>query len=419
MSDHDRLDSFAREAGRHVTAPDFNLLVSTSKRRRRAAFVASGCVLVAVAGVVAVGLQSVASDQTGPVHPGPTLTSTGPVPSPSPHTPSAQDRRAKQIVQNSRAGNQRLLTSPEDPDVKASAWAFCTTFSCNKHVEAVALTDDDFATARYVQVRWLTDVIWVSGDTFVIRQVSGKLAMVSASGSTQEIVESSQTSPLKPGELLVGNWVNFPEPDYVAVDPQNLSSHPLPIPYHDYRFLHLYQHGAQTLWGILDTTEIVSSPDGGATWRRPFSPPGGLLLDVIESGDPGRLAVVQRFGAIDSRGLLQSTDNGASWQVIHTSDLQSCVVQWTAVTPDGNLLRYVYHFDSGCAVSRGLYESDSTAWTSFHRVTVTGPGTFGGSGVLLSATLSASGEQWLYLYSQGGVVVSVDEGRTWQRVRQR
>lgn len=437
MSDRDPLDSFASEAGRHIVAPAFDGLVTTSRRRRRTVVAASAVAVVAVFGVGAVGLQSVASDQSGPAHPSPTVHSTGTVPSPGPHTASAQERRAEDIFNSPKSAEYRVVASPDDPDVKAAAWGYCPKDLpndpyCTGFLMAVAVTGDDFVTARYLLVKHFTDVVWVSGDTFIVRQSSGQLAMVSASGPSQEIVGFDHASPLTAGEILVGDWIGEPQPDYVAVDPQSLTSHPLPIPYQNpssdpllkYGFLQLYQSGATTLWGRLESTKIVSSPDGGATWRDTVPTPDGKRFVPFDSGDQGTLAAIENMGSASPGSLFRSTDDGATWQAIHPSDMQStdCQAQWQVVKPDGNLLMYVYEISGSCPMRAGIYESDSTAWTSFHQVSVSGPGTFKGAGALRSTTTSASGVQRLYLLtssSTGGLLVSADGGRTWRRTAER
>lgn len=413
MSEDRSLEGFARSAGTNITGPGFEALARTATRRRRSAIVASACAALAISGVVGVGLQSIASDRSGPA--GPSPSPTAPTSAPSPTTPTeGDDLSGQQIVDDPRAGQYRFVASPEDPDVKASVWAYCATITCKRHVAAVAVTDDDFATATYLRVRWLTDVTWVSGDSFIIRRLDGQLAMVSASGEMQPITESTDAAPLQADDLLVGDYANGPTAPYAAVDPQSLTSHPLAIPYKD-EFLHLFRHGDTTIWGTSDQATIVSSPDGGATWRTEYSTPGDIPLGVVPTPGEGPLAVVQQPRLGDPSAILRSEDAGQTWDFIHPIALLDCTIMWTAVTPSGQFLAYAYPGPArDCQLSPGIYASNSDSWTTFDSVAVSGPPGFVGAGAPLSITVDAAGQSRLYVSWSQGTLVSDDFGRTWR-----
>lgn len=406
-----------RTLPREVVPPTYADIVHTARRRRTGAVLGVAAVVVLALGASSLGVALTNDDAVRPAH-SPRKVQTGP-PSPTASvpvkTPGHHGLTAAQIVNSPRAVLFGLAVSPDDPDVRATLWGLCPRRACGPYREAVALTDDGFATARYIRVSSLSPFEWC-GTGVIVRAASGTLALISPTAPARSITVSARSEPLTGNERLVASG----DPTrrgfrYLAVDPRAATAHPIPVPYPRSSILQLVQSRGTTVWGTLSTNKIVSSADGGASWQPIVNPSGLLQLDPIDSAAPGILAFIEA-GDDDSRqagSLLRSTDDGASWQQVRPPGFANASASWAAVTPTGRLLVYVFGHFSGTAPPVGLYESDSASWLTFHRVPD------GQDGDLKLASVNPSGHQSLYLYNQTGLHVSTDEARTWHVIRAR
>ncbi len=408
MSDLDRLESFARETTLQVLAPDFDSLVRASRRRRLSSVVATGLAAAAAVGVVAIGAQAWEASQSapGPIGP-PTSVTHHPPPPPGP----GRDQAAENLVQGSTSYLYRLAISRDNPEFRAAVWGHGSR-------EALAVTADAFVTTHYLPVARFTDLAWAGDDGFLVRLRSGQLVVVSAKGEVRDVTSSDEASPLQASETLFTSFSpRSGEPAYLAVDVFTKTSHPVPVPYPAGKGLQLRQGDGQLIWGTgydaQGRAEIVSSSDGGATWRDPVVEPDLEQLDPIDSAAPDTLAMI---GAGDddfklSQELRRSLDGGQTWQAVHPTALRGTSPGWLAVTTDGRLLVWVFDTFKGATLEPGLYESDSTSWLSFHRVSVTSQN--GPEGDLRLTVVDASGRQFLYVEGKTGLLVSSDSGRSW------
>ena len=423
MAEYDPLERFARETTQQVLAPDFDALVTVSKRRRRATYLAAGCVSAAVVGIVAFGFQAVGDDQGAPVGPGPTTPRVS-HPITTPTTPSTTSQHhapgPRAIVDQATDGPAHLAVSSDDTNVEATAWQVCRSHTCGQYLGAIAVTSDGFEHVHYISVSPFTELRWLSGDTFVTQLRSGQVSTVSADGKVTAIPITETASPLRDGEVLflAGGGQKPPGRRYLAVDAAGTSAHPIALPYTSQTYVSLTQTGARSLWGVAlgDSFALISSPDGGGTWRPPYAPTRFGQIDPLDSVAPDLLAALPA-GDDDSRSaqtLYRSSDAGASWQVIHPAQFADMGAGWAVVLADGNLLITVSPYD-GSSPAR-LYESDSAAWQHFHVVHPTGglP-----QGYLLTATLDSDGTTSLWLNGTEGLLDSIDGGRTWSTARAR
>lgn len=297
----------------------------------------------------------------------------------------------------------------------------CRDRSCTDAQEAVAVTKDGFANTNYLRVRYLSDLQWVSQDTFVAVQPSGDVTLVSPSAPVRLVTTSTVASPLRSGERLL--FVYGPPPgqyQYLGVDGDAATAHPLSTPFPQGKSAQLVQQGTDTVWGTQDASRIITSTDGGATWHHATNS-GRLQVDPISSGAPTVLAGILA-GDDDSRqadNLVRSTDGGVTWQPVHPGDLAEDGASWAVVEPDGQLLIQISDFHGtrspqAGSPQAGLFESDSTAWQAFHRVPVTGlAGVESDDGQLLATAVDESGRQSLFLQTAKGLTLSTDGGRTW------
>jgi len=170
--------------------------------------------------------------------------------------------------------------------------------------------------------------------------------------------------------------------------------------------------GGQLLWGTVNLNTVISSADGGATWRPGYSPERYNQLDSIDSADPQTLALVPA-GDDDSKQpgtLYRSTDGGATWATLHPAQFHDSGAGWAAVLPDGRLLITVMTPFGSLSAKPELYESDSTSWLSFHRVGGSSPLP---NGWLILTTVDAGGHGSLWLDGGDRFSISTDEGRAW------
>lgn len=404
-----------RNLPREVVPPTYAHIVHTARRRRAGAVLGVAVVVVLALGASSLGVALTNDEAVQPTHSPHAPGTPAQVHTPPPPHSGSHGVTAAQIVNSPRAVLFGLAVSPDDPEVRATLWGLCPRRACGPYREAVALTDDGFATARYIRVSYLSPFEWC-GTGVIVRAASGTLALISPTAPARSITVADRTEPLRGNERLVASG----DPKgrdfrYLAVDPGTATAHPIPVPYPPSSIPQLLQSGRTTIWGTLSTNKIVSSADGGATWRPVVDSADPLQLDPIDSAARGTLAFI-KAGDDDSREagfLLRSTDNGASWQQVRPAEFTNASASWAAVTPTGRLLLYVFGHFKGTAPPVGLYESDSASWLTFHRVPD------GRDGDLELANLDPSGRQSLYLYNQAGLHVSTDEARTWHVIKAR
>lgn len=127
----------------------------------------------------------------------------------------------------------------------------------------------------------------------------------------------------------------------------------------------------RTLWGIAGLTDVISSVDGGKTWRAPVRLPPVLPKPLI-SGNSSVLAVIDAgdTGTSLPRTIARSVDGGATWAIVKPPQLQRAIAAWTVVEPSGRLLVYVVNsLLPNPSLPTGLYKSDDVSWGHFHEVT--------------------------------------------------
>lgn len=415
MSDLDALERLAHQSAPTVNLPDFAEIEATARRRRGVRRAGSAIAALAVAAVVAGGLHAVlASDSSTPVRPvSPTPTGTPhrPTPTTTQHAVSPGQFTAAQIVRSKRAELDSLAVAPDDPAVRATLWSLCYGMGCSHYASAVAVTDDGFAGhTAYLRVAGLSDLEWTGHGSFVVTLRDGRPALVTKSGRVTALRVSGAASPLRPGETLFAARSSA----YDAVDASAGTAHPIPLPSEaEEGELQLQQRG-EVLWGFAggDTT-LVSSPDGGATWRTPIPLSKDFLYEPVESGNPHMLAYADLGddATIIGSVIHRSTDGGASWQTVRWRSLGPAEASWMAVTPSGGLLLYVNARDAPGSTdpisNNGLYASDGSNWGRLHRVRAEPQA----NGLLLDATTDSAGRLTLYLRHWRGWV-STDEGRS-------
>lgn len=412
--DDDRLRDIEGRAGSAARPPDFRAIAARGRARRRVAtFAAVGISLLVIAGA-GVGARSLADDRSGPSAPD---HSTATVPRPTGTPPTSQSSRARNVVADPHSRLWSFAVSSDDPRVRAAVWQRCSTLECRAPELAVAVTRDAFAHAAFVSVRQDTNVTWVGGDKFLIWSWRGLVGLFDPSGRVQPLRISNATSPLEHGETLVGAGKST---DFYAVRADG-TAHRVPLPA-GAPFLGALDQNGRTLWGLARSgTVIVSSPDGGATWRSPVRLPKHGLYGEIPSADPTLLALTNLGDdAVDVPSTLRrSVDGGATWTVLHPSPLQGATANWMAVTPDGRLLVNVPTFAGG-RLATGLYESDDSTWTAFRREADASPHPskyF--SGYEAFPVVGHDGTMTLWTFGDEGGFFSTDDGRTWSRTRSR
>jgi len=284
----DRLSEIAESAESAALGHDFRTLARRGRRRRQASALAAGAAAVLVASVVVVGVRGVYVDQSAPVHP------VAPSPSPTAESPTrttastavpVSQLTAEQIVQDPDAELLAMVVAGDDSNVRASMWALCIGRSCRGHRWALAVTADAFTDTHYVKVGYPSPLVWAGGQDFVVESPSSVFSLVDTEGGVQPLAVSGTSSPLAADETLTTVWHGNTAVPY-AVDAFSGTAHPVRLPDAPADVTSMNRQGP-TLWGLADvTTTVVSSPDGGATWRAPYQLPKGSLYSPVASGDP-------------------------------------------------------------------------------------------------------------------------------------
>lgn len=340
---------------------------------------------------------------------------------------------AEEIVNDPYADLTKVAIADGDSRVRAAVWGRCLSKACTSHEYAVAVTADAFVhTASYVRVSDPTALTWAGDGLFVISGLDGALSLVDPSGAVTSLSVSQQVAPLGSDETLVTTWEGSALTPY-GVSAARRTAHPLPLPGDHTQITSLTRQG-QALLGLgAGTTRIVSSPDGGASWRAPYRLPDRLLHGTVASSDPDTLAVIDvADDGVTFPALHRSRDAGASWEVVEPAQLRGHFAAWAVVEPSGRLLIYILDpTNVHTAPDTGLYESDDVSWTHFHAL-ASSPPLHGAvpspndGGQLLAAATNGQGVQTLFLADGGylgsepaGDLVSTDDGRTWTATRYR
>ncbi|MGH3504228.1 MAG: hypothetical protein ACRDQA_25525 [Nocardioidaceae bacterium] len=430
MPDDRRLETFARDATRRVVAPEFDDLVRTVRRRRRAGMAATGVTVAAIVGVAFAGVQGVYDDQGAPspvppAHSGiPTSTATT-----SQHHSTTHDRRpltAEQIVQDPKARLLRLAVSATNPGSRASVWNVA-----GAGVFAVVVTNDGFTTRHYVRLHKYSfpTLTAVGQHAFFVSDHRRGGSLLSDTGALRPVEFSAAPGPLAKGEVLVDdNRAN--DTQHYAVDPVAATAHPLSTP-EDLVVKRLTDDGNQ-LSGVGttgrgahgDTAREVWSVDGGASWSSHHLgrahegvwasiPTGDQSMAVVRLEQPNALAPT----------ILRSRD-GSAWHTVTMSwqHSQWPLSGWQVVRPDGSLLLSAAtfgHGSGGTGSGVGLYESEGDNWSHLKPVHPSLPnGTKPDEviGDLVLAQESPTGTQTLYLSvgaDNAHLLVSTDGGHSW------
>ena len=416
MSDQHLLDSFAREAGRDVVPPDFDALVTTSKRRRRTMTATAAVAVAAVVSIATVGLPAAGDHQGAPVGPGPT-TSTSQAPTRDP---------AAAIVDSAAARLTSLAVLPDNSAARAVVWRVQGRGS------ALAVTADGFKTRVCLLLRGSTypGVSPAGPGWFFIAQ-PGPSELVSPSGARRAVSLRQRPGPLATGEFLVQAYSG----GMLAVNPATAVAHPIALPRETNG-----AYGDQNLiWSIGSTTSsqgavhsfISWSTDGGRTWLKHDLAVGATAYYSAVPSAPGTIAVSETgdVTVIPLTRLVVSDDAGASWHTFVEPVHATAVVNWTAALPDGTLLADVLAWSdqpAGQPGSRptGLLRSVGTDWTRLVAVHPTLPAGEPETASTLAGIVATSmdrGTLSLYVVdaSGGGLVTSTDGGSTWTTVRSR
>lgn len=176
--------------------------------------------------------------------------------------------------------------------------------------------------------------------------------------------------------------------------------------------------------------ELSWTEDHGATWRRHPSALEGLLLDPVESLDPGTLAVI---GGGDGATLFpldrfeRSLDGGDTWssQDFAAFDGARAYVNGGVVLGDGRLLAVLGNFSDDrpnrpADRVHGLYVSNGQDWTDLAPLRATFDPPLPDTGVA-SAIESVSGSVapdpvvWVETF-EGPIYVSTDDAATFTRL---
>jgi hypothetical protein len=86
------------------------------------------------------------------------------------------------------------------------------------------------------------------------------------------------------------------------------------------------------VWGVHHGALLQRSRDSGTSWEPVGPAPAGIIDLAASATDPETLY------AATERGLMASTDGGASWSAAHPSETPASVVE---ATPDGRILAFI------------------------------------------------------------------------------
>lgn len=416
MTEHDPLERFARAAGKDLAVPDFDTLVATSKRRRRASLLGSGVTAAAVIGAVTLGVQAVNTDSSAPVSPSRTP-STPPPGTPVPSTSPQPDASA--IVDSPTSLPSSVAVLSDQPDARAVVWS-----PRSQGQSALAVTADAFQTRTTLRLAGRFPHVSAAGpDWFFVAQLRAS-ALVSPQGVTRPVRVLDTPEPLATGEFLVRAYTD----ETLAVDPRSATAHPLAVPLAS----HEVYGGQDLMWSIAYRTTargivhsaIVWSTNGGRSWSSHPLGSGPLAIYTRVPSDDATV-VVSRTGDVTVAPLTQvisSDDAGATW---HATTVHPTVgVSWTAVLPDGRLLANVLGRSGERAgqFGRGHYSGlMSSVGSDWSRLVPVHPALPGGAQETSStlgelATISTTHGSVL-LYARGNIysplMVSSDGGRSW------
>jgi hypothetical protein len=418
MSD-DRLREVADRAASAARLLDFDSLAARGRRRRRTATAASFGASALVLGLVFAGTHAVYDDQSAPVRPAHhtprTTAPSSPPPTGSRHAPL----QPEQIVHNPNAEIEDLALSSDDLDVRATSWQ--VPLKDGRSAWAIAVSSNAFGSASYLRVEPYSGLTWVGADNFAATLPGGALVTVTPDGSIHRLQVSAHPSALHPGETLV------PVPDgkgpsFYAVDLPQGTAHPVSLPAGVANVENMLQHGS-ALIGLGGVANIlVSSPDGGRTWRAPVHLSKQWLYQFVDSDDPNVLAAIEvgEDGVSYPSSFVQTTDSGQNWQTIHPP-MPNLQADWAAVTPAGRLLVAVEAERDARRIQlvpRGEFISTDSSWTAFRQVLPGGAHPDYPLGYLIE-DLDASSGQILYVAHGNAVFASSNEGRSWQPARAR
>lgn len=397
MSDHDPLESFANSAGNHVAVPDFDRLVSTSRRRRRTSMLSAGIAAAAVVGVVTVGVYAVESDST-------------PQPSPADSPNSVVDSPSAHVLS--------VAISPDDPAARAVVWA-----SASGQPSVLALTADGFQTRTTLPVSGRSPHVDAAGPGwFYVAEPHGS-ELVSPQGAAHPVHVSGPPRPLAAGEYLVTAYTG----QSLAVDPATAQVHLLRVP----AVANEVFGSGQLIWSIAYTatpqetvhSRIVWSLDGGRTWSSHNLPSGPLAIySRVPSADSSMVVMLAGDTSVTSlSSLISSDDDGLSWRA--ASVRPSIGISWAAARPDGSLLAYALAARNGspghpASAYSGLMMSDGHDWSHLKPLQPRFSGSTRTSQTAVqNLVTTATDHGVLQLYAYGGLtsqlLTSRDGGRTW------
>lgn len=416
MADLDQLlrGDLAHLAAEAATVPAYTPIERrgvTRRRTRSAAAMAASAAAVAVVGLAA--FQVASGDRTAP----------GPTPSPIPtptvertvDKPTVDKLGADQIVDDPRAYPIEVVVAPDDPQIRAVVWRLCRSDNpCKGAQEAVALTDDGFATRHTTTVRF--GVRYLGRGVFADDPGLGLPRILHPDG---RVVEPSdidrQTGPVRPGEVLVGYGSGIQR--WAAVDSETGRGHAVDVP-DGLSSVQVLGPDGRIVGQVIGSTDYTWSDDGGTTWsrtpldtnRNPLTVGAasavGRPLAVLEGGDGATL-----FPLIATH---RSVDRGKVFQRLPLFPDQAARAygQNAGVLPDGRLLLNVeaWSDDQRGGVHRrpvGLYVSNGTDWTDLRPLAQAEDYAGAQPDVVATAT------GLLVIYASEGVA-STDAGQTWQ-----
>jgi len=269
---------------------------------------------------------------------------------------------AEAVVDGPGAQLLRVAVSARDPQVRASVWRRCAGPGCTHPWLVVAVTGDGFV-HRTLAGPWPADDVRVTATAharFLLHVDGVPGFLLDADGNRRTPGLPGRAAPLRGGELLLGT---------LAVDPDTGRTHRLPLLSGTHG---LVATEDSRLTGVT-ADALVTSVDGGTTWRRTPLPADGAVTVPLTSARPDIVAALRGDQGVTWLPVTQALRSvGGRTTLVRVPQQPGArpFVDAGLVLPDGSLLVDVVAWSSdrnGDHVgSVGPFVTDQGRWRSWH-----------------------------------------------------